>query len=43
MTNQVAGRDPAPGTVKILELKYKLDGKTFERTIRENDVVPFLD
>ena len=41
MTNQVAGRDPAPGVVKVLELKYKLDGDLVEKTVRENGTVLF--
>ena len=41
MTNAVAGRDPAGGIVKVLELKYKLDGKVYEKTVRENGTVPF--
>ena len=43
MTNAVAGKDPAPGTVKVLQLTYKLDGKLVEKTVRENAAVPFAE
>ena len=42
ISNTVAGGDPAPGTVKTLVLKYKLDGKLYERKVPENGTVPFL-
>ncbi len=41
MTNKLAGKDPAGGTVKILDLKYKLNGQTFSKKIRENETVSF--
>ena len=43
MTNKLAGKDPAGGTVKVLDLKYKLDGKTYSKKIRENQTVSFID
>lgn len=43
MTNKFAGKDPAGGVVKTLNLKYKLDGKTYTKKIRENGVVSFYD
>ena len=42
MSNTVAGSDPAPGTVKTLVLKYKLDGKLYEKKVPENGQMPFL-
>jgi len=41
MTNDLAGRDPAPGIVKVLIIKYKLDGKTYTKTVKENNSVPW--
>jgi putative heme-binding domain-containing protein len=41
ITNDLAGRDPASGVVKVLELSYTLNGKTVTKTIRENDTVRF--
>jgi hypothetical protein len=41
MTNKLAGKDPAGGTVKVLDLKYKLNGKTYSKKIRENETVSF--
>ena len=35
-SNSAAGRDPASGIVKVLELTYKLNGKTITKTIPEN-------
>ena len=43
MTNKLAGKDPASGTVKILDLKYKLNGKTYTKKIRESGTVSFVD
>jgi putative heme-binding domain-containing protein len=43
MTNQLAGKDPAGGVVKTLELEYKLDGKTIKKKIRENQLVSFVN
>lgn len=43
MTNDVAGKDPAPGTMKVLLLKYKLDDKLFEKEVPENGELPILD
>jgi hypothetical protein len=43
MNNQIAGADPANGVVKVLELSYKLDGKTFTKKVRENQIVSFRD
>ncbi|MEM7391862.1 MAG: c-type cytochrome [Verrucomicrobiota bacterium] len=41
MNNNLAGRDPVPGVVKALVLKYKLDGREISKTIRENGQVSF--
>jgi putative heme-binding domain-containing protein len=43
MTNKLAGKDPAGGTVKVLDLKYILNGKTYTKKIRENGTVSFVD
>jgi hypothetical protein len=43
MTNNLAGKDPANGIKKTLELTYKLDGKTFSKKIGEGQNVSFLD
>jgi len=43
MTNKLAGKDPAGGVVKTLNLKYKLNGKTYSKKIRENGAVSFND
>ena len=43
MTNKLAGKDPAGGTVKVLDLKYKLAGKIYSKKIRENQTVSFID
>ncbi|MDB0030305.1 c-type cytochrome [Opitutales bacterium] len=43
MNNVVAGKDPANGVVKILELTYKLDGKTHTKKVRENQSLSFFE
>ena len=43
ITNTFAGKDPAPGIKKVLLLKYKFNGKTFSKTIRENGLVTFYE
>jgi hypothetical protein len=43
MNNQVAGADPANGVVKFLELSYKLNGKTYTKKVRENQILSFID
>ncbi|MDA8806294.1 c-type cytochrome [Opitutales bacterium] len=43
MTNQLAGKDPAGGVVKTLDLEYKVDGKTIKKKIRENQLVSFVN
>ncbi len=43
MNNVVAGKDPANGVVKILELTYKLDGKTHTKKVRENQSFSFFE
>jgi len=43
ITNTFAGKDPAPGIKKVLLLKYKFNGKTFSKTIRENGLVSFYE
>jgi alpha-L-rhamnosidase len=40
--NTTAGRDPAQGTKKTLELEYALDGKSVSRSVAENDEVDLL-
>ena len=37
--NDVLGRDPAPNVVKQLRVKYTLDGKPFEVTVAENEML----
>ena len=39
ISNDLVGKDPAPGIVKTLTLKYKLDGKTITKTVRENGTI----
>ena len=39
ISNDLVGRDPAPGIVKTLTLKYTLDGKTITKTVRENETI----
>ena len=43
MTNHLAGKDPAGGVVKTLDLEYKVDGKTIKKKIRENQLVSFVN
>ena len=43
MTNKLAGKDPAGGTVKILDLRYKLNGKMYSKKVRENGTVSFWE
>ena len=43
ITNTFAGRDPASGTVKVLLLKYKFNGKTMSKKIPENGLVSFYE
>ena len=43
MTNNLAGKDPAGGIVKVLDLKYKLNGKTYSKKIRENGNISFRE
>jgi len=43
MDNKLAGKDPAGGVVKVLNLKYKLNGKTYSKKIKENQTVSFID
>jgi len=39
ISNNLVGRDPAPGIVKTLTLKYTLDGKSITKTVRENETI----
>jgi len=43
ITNTFAGKDPAPGTTKVLILKYKFNGKTISKKIREGGLVSFYE
>ncbi len=43
ITNTFTGRDPAPGIPKVLILKYKFNGKTFSKKIKENGLVSFYE
>ena len=43
MNNQIAGKDPANGVAKTLELTYKLDGKTHSKKVRENQTLSFFE
>jgi len=43
ITNTFAGRDPAPSIKKVLILKYKFNGKTISKTIREGGLVSFYE
>ncbi len=43
ITNELAGKDPAPGTVKVLLLKYKFNGKEITKKITENGTVSFYE
>ena len=38
MTNKLAGKDPAGGTVKVLDLKYKLNGKTYPKKFGKTEL-----
>lgn len=38
VTNVFAGKDPAPGIRKTLELEYTIDGKSKKQTLDENEV-----
>ena len=37
--NASFGGDPAPGIVKKLKIKYRIDGKEEEITLNENDMI----
>jgi len=39
MSNTIAGKDPAPGTPKVLIIKYKLNGKEKTKKVKENSSV----
>tara|TARA_B100001027_G_scaffold206288_1_gene169735 strand:- start:14215 stop:14346 length:132 start_codon:yes stop_codon:yes gene_type:complete len=43
MINKLAGKYRAGYTVTVLDLKYKLNGKTYSKKIRENRTVSFVD
>jgi putative heme-binding domain-containing protein len=43
MSNKLAGKDPAGGVVKVLNLKYKLNGKVYSKKVRENQNFSFVD
>jgi len=43
ISNSFAGRDPAGGTVKVLLLKYKFNGKTISKKIPEGGLVSFYE
>jgi putative heme-binding domain-containing protein len=43
VSNNYAGKDPAPGVVKVLQLTYKINGKTVTKTYGENGTVDFQD
>jgi hypothetical protein len=43
MSNKLAGKDPAGGVVKVLNLKYKLNGKMYTKKVRENGTVSFWE
>jgi hypothetical protein len=43
MSNKLAGKDPAGGIVKVLNLKYKLNGKVYSKKVRENQTFSFVD
>lgn len=40
--NELAGRDPAFGTVKVLQLTYKKNGKPVIKTVKENEWIGFV-
>jgi alpha-L-rhamnosidase len=40
--NELAGRDPAYGVVKTLELEYSVDGKSVKRSIPEDTTIDLL-
>jgi putative heme-binding domain-containing protein len=41
ITNDVAGKDPAPGIVKNLVIRYSIQGKTVTKTVGENNTIPW--
>ncbi|MFT5121894.1 MAG: putative heme-binding domain-containing protein [Kiritimatiellia bacterium] len=41
MSNTLAGKDPASGVVKVLELKYSYNGKVVSKKVKENGTVYF--
>ena len=43
VSNSFAGKDPARGIVKVLNLTYKLEGKTYSKKFGENLTVSFID
>ena len=39
ISNNIAGKDPAPGVPKVLVIKYKLNGKVITKKVKENTAV----